>query len=91
MVNILESFRSFKRSINVKKVFELFPLHLFKSKRIVRVNQILDPAEQQLLVFILTKLTRDVKSLPMEDVEGIATTTKPKMNVLKLAVVQVNI
>ena len=26
----------------------------------------------------------------MEDVEAIATTTKPKMNVLKLAVVQVN-
>ena len=57
----------------------------------MRVNQIPDPAEEDLLVFILTKLTRNVKGLPMEDVEAIATTTKPKMNVLKLAVVQVNI
>ena len=68
-----------------KFVLKLFPLHVFKSKRIVRVTQILDPAEQQLLVFILTKLTRDVKRLLMEDVEEIVTTTKQKINVLNLA------
>ena len=40
-------------------------------------------------VFILTKLTRDVKSLFMEDVKGTRIITKLKMNALKLVVVKV--
>ena len=55
-----------------------------------KVNQIPDLAEQPYLVFILTKMTIDVKALLMEDVMETRITTTQNLTALILAAVKVN-
>ena len=61
-----------------------FSFFCIQRRQIAQVNRIRDHARQKPLVFIMTKMIINVKSLLTEDVRGTRITMKLKMIALKL-------